>query len=128
MCTISLPLLTCNKKTHLVDKGGKREAGVEGGAIITHLLYVDDILIFGHGGNQELQKNKYILKKYHSSTSMEINLTKSSIFINEVSKEKENVFEELFPLSMLDLEQEFKYLGFNLKPNQNKFYISVPFE
>jgi hypothetical protein len=55
--------------------------------ILTHLLFVDDILIFGEGSVQELKALSDILDLYCKETSMELNVRKSWLMCNCISEE-----------------------------------------
>lgn len=53
-----------------------------GGPTISHLLYVDNILLFGHASVSEVQVLSHCLKVFSSWSSQALNPQKSSIFIS----------------------------------------------
>jgi hypothetical protein len=88
---------------------------------IYHLMFVDDILYFSHGSHQDLEVLKGILDLYSKATSMQINEGKSCLLSNNfpapISQAMSNLFH--FPHKVLD--DGFKYLSFNLKPDNYCF-------
>ena len=52
-------------------------------AHISHLLFVDNIIIFGHGLVKELDKMKEVLELYCKPMGMRINMNKFTKLINE---------------------------------------------
>lgn len=48
---------------------------------ISHLLFADNLIIFGKANEQSAQVISKILMKYHERSEQKINLNKSSIFI-----------------------------------------------
>jgi hypothetical protein len=57
---------------------------IVGDLSISHLLFVDDILLFGLGSVREGQVLKDILNVFSSAIGMLINLEKSALYINGV--------------------------------------------
>jgi hypothetical protein len=64
---------------------------------ITHLLFVDDILIFCEGTRRVVEKFKNILELFCKSTGMIINIEKSTISMWGVTKQEHGYFSQLFP-------------------------------
>jgi hypothetical protein len=89
---------------------------VGGNEYLTHLLFVDDVLLFSNGLEAEGRKLQEILQLYCKATSMEINFMKSVIFLNALGDENEQLLKYLFPFRNLKLQDGLKYLGFTLKP------------
>jgi len=84
---------------------------------ITHLLFVDDVLIFCSGDRRDTRVLKEILNLFSKATGMDINVDKSSITTNHLRPEEELEILENFPFKISDLDSGLKYLGFSLKAN-----------
>ena len=84
---------------------------------ITHVLFVDDVLMFGDGTFSNIQNLVKVLKSYQRATRMEINLEKSKLYQNCINEEVLTKERELIPMPISPLNEGFKYLGFKLKPN-----------
>jgi hypothetical protein len=67
--------------------------------VISHLLFVYDIMTFGHGYLREIISIKEILGIYCKVTSMEINLRKSSMVFNELAKEERFQIANILPMN-----------------------------
>ena len=85
---------------------------------ITHLLFVDDILIFYNGSIKEAERLSELLILFGKATGMQINFQKSTITSTlNLEEEVLRTFLELFPFQHFSLDDVIKYLGFRLKPN-----------
>jgi hypothetical protein len=84
---------------------------------LTHLLFVDDILIFCSGQRQDAEVLSNILSLFRSTTGMQINIQKSTLSFSELEREEEDLYKRLFPFTHQDFTDGLKYLGFHLKPN-----------
>ena len=84
---------------------------------ISHLLFVDDILIFCSGSVRDLRTLDDILKIFSKATGMDINVGKSTVIPFLLSREEELVLLDLFPFHIAALEEGLHYLGFYIKPN-----------
>jgi hypothetical protein len=84
---------------------------------LTRLLSVDDVLFFCHCSRRDVFQVKGDFATVQRSSSMEINVQKSSIVFNEVKEEQVRNILLVFPYQKVDLQSSFKYLGFSLKPN-----------
>jgi hypothetical protein len=84
---------------------------------LTHLLFVDDVLLFSGGTRREAETLKDILLLFSKATGMQINDRKSSITTSLLSEEEVLTHQNYFPYERRSLEEGLKYLGFNLKPN-----------
>lgn len=67
--------------------------------VISHLLFVYDIMTFRHGYLREIISIKEILGIYCKVTSMEINLRKSSMVFNELAKEERFQIANILPMN-----------------------------
>jgi hypothetical protein len=77
--------------------------------VISHLLFVDDIMIFGQGSNRELKSINDILDIYCKAIGMEIHMSKSIMLFNKVEEEVRMQFMNLFPMNFVDVYQGVKY-------------------
>eukprot|EP00253_Pinus_taeda_P011273 PITA_11273 len=84
---------------------------------LTHLLFVDDILIFLNGsiGDTTTLQNSMLL--FQRATGMRINEQKSTITLVGCSIHETVYATQCFPFNSLPLADGIKYLGFRLKPN-----------
>ena len=84
---------------------------------ITHLLFVDDVLIFCSGTVHDLNTIVEILALFSSATGMEINERKSTLTTHRLDVAEVGHATHCFPFIRATLEYGLKYLGFSLKPN-----------
>ena len=84
---------------------------------ITHLLFVDDVLIFCSGSAHDVDTISKILGLFSSTTGMEINVGKSTLTTHGMEEEEVRHATTLFPFNRATLDEGLKYLGFLLKPN-----------
>eukprot|EP00253_Pinus_taeda_P004333 PITA_04333 len=87
---------------------------------ISHLLFVDDILIFSNGSYNELKEYKNIFDLFMKATGMQINSGKSQVCVAEYNRRECTLMSNLFPFHIQPLASPFKYLGFWLKPDAYK--------
>jgi hypothetical protein len=97
--------------------GSFRGIKISQGLYISHLLFVDDILIFCDGSRQDIGKLCDGLLLFKQATGMEINAQKSSITFSSLDEEETLYIVERLPFQVFDLDEGLKYLGFLLKPN-----------
>ena len=83
---------------------------------LTHLLFVDDIILFGMGTVEEYQNYKEILDIFCSATGMEISVAKSSFLYNDIDETARERISNFLPFKMDPLTSGFKYLRYYLKP------------
>ena len=84
---------------------------------ITHLLFVDDVLIFCSGTKGKSRVLQEILELFSKGTGMEINNDKSSLTTHMLRPEEEADLMRFFPFKTIGLDEGLKYLGFSLKAN-----------
>jgi hypothetical protein len=56
-----------------------------------HLLFVDDILLFGRGTLWELKSFKNIIDTFFISIGLEVNMSKSCLLYNEMSEKLKRI-------------------------------------
>jgi hypothetical protein len=84
---------------------------------LTHLLFVDNILIFCSCAEHNVVVLKEALALFNKATSMIINGEKYVIYLVNAQGPHSPLFDSLLKFSIHALGDGFKYLGFNLKPN-----------
>jgi hypothetical protein len=84
---------------------------------ITHLLFVDDILVFSAGTRGEADNLNNTLKLFSKATGMIINEGKSTLTTSCLSELEKRRYRLLFPFEEKTIDEGLKYLGFTLKPN-----------
>ena len=83
---------------------------------ITHLLFVDDILLFCNGSIR-VGKLSEILQLFCKATGMILNEQKSTTTTFTLEENITRSLLELFPFINTALDDYLKYLGFKIKPN-----------
>lgn len=84
---------------------------------ITHLLFVDYVLLFGIGKIDEWSYYKHILDLLCKATDMIISLPKSCLYHHNLCTGDCISIGRLFPFDIKLLADGFKYLGYFIKPN-----------
>ena len=84
---------------------------------LTHVLFVDDVLLMGEGTLTNFQNLAKSLEKYQKATGMVFNIEKSILIYSNVFGELLSREKELLPYSIATISEGFKYMGFTLKPN-----------
>ena len=90
---------------------------VAAGIFITHLLFVDDILLFGGSTLREWQAIKNALDVFCDASGMSISPSKSHFYQSRLDPNELEDLHLLFSIDYLPLDHGFRYLGFFLKPN-----------
>jgi hypothetical protein len=83
---------------------------------VTHLCFVDDVLILGCGDYKEWLVFKSILTLFCTASGMEVNCHKSVFLAYNIDSSLKQKLITTFNM-IIDLEVGMKYLGFCLKPN-----------
>lgn len=82
----------------------------------SHVLFVDDVLLFGGNTVEEWTCFRDILVLFCSATGMEISSTKSNLIAP--GGIIDDGIRDIFPCSVTALDDGFKYLGYTLKPDK----------
>eukprot|EP00253_Pinus_taeda_P011149 PITA_11149 len=82
---------------------------------VTHLLFVDDIILFSNGSLEDCRTLKRILDLFLKSTGLCINERKSTITCSGLAREEVHRVALVLNFEVKSLEDSFKYLGFYLK-------------
>lgn len=85
---------------------------------ITHLLFVDDIMLFGVASLCEWSIYKDIFETFCLASWMSISLGKSSFLYIKVQDHILCDMKNTFPCSFTRIDSGLKYLGYFLKPNR----------
>jgi hypothetical protein len=87
---------------------------------LSHLIFVDDVLIFCSGMRGDAENLSSILDLSGHATCMQINFHKSTFCAHLMEEEELDVYKEFFPYETNPFDEGLKYLGFHLKPNNYK--------
>lgn len=96
------------------DIGG---LGISDLCYLTHLLFVDDVLILLDGSVRDSRNFLKILQIFSVATGMMPNQSKSTITCARTSVQETRIALQAFPFLVHSLDRGLKYLGFNLKPS-----------
>lgn len=89
--------------------------------MLTHWLFVDDLLIFTNGTLDDGRTLEDILVLYRKEIGMVINVDKLVLCFSGVEDRIIDELIDVFHFQVLDLNKGFKYLGLLLKPNSYKW-------
>lgn len=84
--------------------------------ILTHMLFLDDVLINLNEGIGDLTDLKNIMAIFRTATGMEINSLKSTITVSRCTPHEIQFSLHRFPFTLLQLDDGLWYLGYWLKP------------
>lgn len=84
---------------------------------ISHLLFVDDILIFLNGNLNEVKVLKDLIDLFLKATGLQINPRKSHFILEGFNRQETNAITDIMPFETCQMDSPFKYLGFWLKPS-----------
>lgn len=121
-CSLSplLFLLIMEGLSHLILEerwlGHLQGINITNNFTLTHLLFVDGVLIFLSGSIGDLKDLYSIMLLFSSSTSMECNDWKSTITTSGCSPNKIQYSLHKFPFTIQSLDDGLKYLSFRHKP------------
>ena len=87
---------------------------------LTHLLFMDDVIIFLDGSIKDTCSFSKILSLFSSATGMLANHSKSTITFTRTSIHESQYAHRLFPYCINPLDRGLKYLGFWIKPVSQK--------
>ena len=107
-----LSLLIEDAKRNGVIKGIKISANL----FLTHLLFVDDVILFGMGSFEEWIAFKVLLDTFCEASDMKINMDKSVFLHHDLDEVMLGRISGIMPYRFAHLNHGFTYLGFFLKP------------
>ena len=79
---------------------------------LSHLLFVDDVILMGSGTLLDWSAFDVILETFCKASGMKINIEKSCFLFCNFDSDCHNAFAEALPYRMLSLQSGFNYLGF----------------
>lgn len=82
---------------------------------VTHLLFVDNVLLFGAGSKKDWFHFHKILMVFCDASGLNININKSSFYYQCDDVSVRSYIAGLFPFAMNGLEAGIWYLGFIIK-------------
>ena len=82
---------------------------------LTHVLFVDDIIMIIDGTKQSLSTLYEVLMVFCKAFGMKINEDKSALYFSNLNEIDIITIQNIFNFPVLKLENGMKYLGFNLK-------------
>lgn len=100
--------------------GSLRGLKITDSCFLTHLLFVEDVLIFLDGSIQDSLTFSKILSLFLSATGMQENHAKYTITLALTSIQESQLAQKHFPYCIIPLDRGFKYLGFWIKPLSQK--------
>jgi len=122
-CPLSSPLflLVMEGLNRLITQE-KREGRIKGikvvvNLVISHMLFVDDVLILGDGSLAEWNSFINIIDTFFLETNMEVSLDKSSFLHDRIEASILNDIKNIWHCRIKPLNTVFKYLELWLKPN-----------
>ena len=107
-----LSLLIADARDHGLIKGIK----ITSSLALTHLLFVDDVILLGTGTLSEWMAFDVILGTFCKALGMCISIDKSCFLHNNVDVDIRTDISRALPYKMEPLTTGFKYLGYYLKP------------
>ena len=87
---------------------------------ITHLMFVDDIMLVGSGSLAEWSSLDDYLNTFSSVSGLSVNYNKSRLLLNGFNAFLKADMERLFQMVSFPLAKGTKYMGFFIKPNSYK--------
>lgn len=111
-------LISCRGLSRLL-LSAKRSCDLKGievatNLFISHLLFVDDILLFSNGSREDVSQLKSSLDLFLKAIGMSINAQKSSIAHEGLSSMDLDRIATSLPYEVLPMGDSLKYLGFPL--------------
>ena len=83
---------------------------------LSHLLFVDDVILLGSGTLQNWSAFEVIIETFCKASGMRINIEKSCFLYYNLANDCLNDFAGALPYRMIPLQSGFNYLGYHLKP------------
>ena len=83
---------------------------------LTHVLFVDDVIMVTDGSEQYLSSLYEILLVYCKAFGLQINEKKSALYYSGLDEYEIITLQNIFSFSVVTIENGMKYLGFHIKP------------
>ena len=107
-----LSLLIVDARDHGLIKGIK----ITSSLTLTHLLFIDDVILLGSGTLSDWMAFEVILSTFCKASGMIISVDKSCFLYNNVDVDIKLDIARVMPHKMEPISKGFKYLGYFLKP------------
>jgi hypothetical protein len=101
----------------VVEEGEFHGIKVASETIITHLFFIDDVLILGIGKFEDWMDFQSISKKNCLASSMDVSCHKSCFLAQNKDSSLEQRMHATFNIQFVSIDEGMKYLGFYIKPN-----------
>lgn len=103
----------------------KRRGDIKGATItddlaFSHMLLVDNILLFYDGSRKDLTSTKGVISLFEKATNMQVNIQKSTFSSLGLYRDMSMNAHNMFPFQSNVFDEGLKYLGFHMKPNDYK--------
>ena len=85
--------------------------------VITHLFFVDDVLILDIGKFKDWMYFQYILTIFFLASGMDVNCHKSCFLAQNIDSSLEQRMQATFNIQFVSINEGMKYMGFYIKPN-----------
>ena len=101
----------------VVEAGSFHGLKIDAETIILHLLFVDNVHIWGVGNYEELMVFKTLLSNFCQASAMDVNCQNSCFLAQNIDHSLVQILKVAFNIQFVSIDQGMKYLGFYLKPN-----------
>jgi hypothetical protein len=98
--------------THARSQGELKVLKISPSEVLSHLLFIDDVLLFGAGSREEFQGLRCILDLFFLAIGMDINWTKSYVHYSFPKEYLTSLLDSALPFPRKHMSEGFKYLGF----------------
>jgi hypothetical protein len=100
-----------------VEEGSFHALKVVAETIISHLFFVDDVLILGIGKFDDWMEFQTIFTSFCLASRMDVNFQKSCCLAQNIAPSLEQRMQETFNIQFISIDKGMKHLGFYLKPS-----------
>ena len=99
-----------------ISRGRLKAIKLLASCVLTHLLFVDDIILFLNGTLSDTSVIRAILHLFCTNIGMHCNNNKSTLTCHGCTPHEIHFAQQRFPFNLTKFEDGLKYLGFFLKP------------
>ena len=98
------------------ENGLIRGIQISSALALTHLLFVDDVILLGTGTFLDWMAFEIILSTFRKASGMSISVDKSGFLYNNVDEDILSEISMVLPYKMDPISTGFKYLGYFITP------------
>ena len=98
------------------SKGFLKGIVINSALALTHLLFIDDVVLFGHGSLEEWRCFKSIIELFSVASGMLVSIEKYSFLTSNLNSLLIDELKVLIPYKLDPIEVGYKYLGYWVKP------------